>query len=375
MSRPVARWALVSTVAAILLLCVEAPAQQTEDELVRHIDSLLPLLEQAELNAVEARARREAAERLAAAPSTDTFTVGPLRIVTVPEQRSLGEEIYRAVWDREYAPFVDRSPSMESQFFTFMWYRDLQSIYIDGPVRRVEMPVWRSRSAVEEAARQGVSAVLAQDLRDTPLATWNSSSVRVPPKPVELYRELALSASVVSRACIEGDPSSCWAALGLDDGVDDYPLDEWYSPEERRALAGRNWASRQQMRVWEACVHNGQTSSCDVFLSEVLERQGTPANLAPLGAPPRSAMLWIAVRMGGDGAWDRLRADPDATPAQALLHASGASRDELAEAWLDYVLENKPTTRAGAGTSTLFALFWIAAFGALAMRSTRWRLG
>ena len=140
---------------------------------------------------------------------------------------------------------------MESQFFTFMWYRDLQSIYIDGPVRRVEMPVWRSRSAVEEAARQGVSAVLAQDLRDTPLATWNSSSVRVPPKPVELYRELALSASVVSRACIEGDPSSCWAALGLDDGVDDYPLDEWYSPEERRALAGRNVSNRRCRRAVE----------------------------------------------------------------------------------------------------------------------------
>jgi hypothetical protein len=86
-------------------------------------------------------------------------------------------------------------------------------------------------------------------------------------------------------------------------------------------------------------------------------------------------MLWIAVRMGGEGAWDRLRADPDASAAEALLAASGASRDELAGAWLDYVLENKPATRAGAGTSTLLALFWIAAFGALAMRSTRWRLG
>jgi hypothetical protein len=375
MSRSVTRWALAATVAALLLSPNETRAQQTEEDLVRHIDSLLPLLEQAETEATEARVRREEAKKLAAAPSTDTFMVGPVRIVTIPEQRSLGEEIYRAVWDREYASFVDRSPSVEAHFFTFRWYRDLQPIYVDGPVRRVEMPVWRSRSAVEEAARQGMSAVLAQDLRDTPLAMWNSSSVRVPPKPVEIYRELALSASVVSRACIEGDASSCWAALGLGDGEDAYPLDDWYSPEERRALAGQEWASRQQMPLWDACVQNGETSSCDVFLSEVLERHRTPANLAPLGAPPRGAMLWIAVRMGGEGAWDRLRADPDASAAEALLAASGASRDELAGAWLDYVLENKPATRAGAGTSTLLALFWIAAFGALAMRSTRWRLG
>ncbi len=375
MSRFVTRWALVSTAAAALLSPIEASAQQTEEDLVQHIDSLLPLLEQAEIAAKAARVGREEAERLAAAPSTDTLMVGPIRIVTTPDQRNLGEEIYRAVWDAEYASFVRESPSMEAHFFTFRWYRDLQSIYIDGPVRRVEVPMWRSRSAVEDAARQGVSAVLAQDLRDTPLASWNSSSVRVPLKPVEIYRELALSASLASRACIEGDPSSCWAALGLEDGGDAYPLDEWYSPDERRALAGQQWANRQQRPLWEACVQNGEVSSCDVFLSEVLERHSTPANLAPLGAPPRSAMLWIAVHMGGEGSWDRLRADPDASPAEALLHASGASRDDLAEAWLDYVIENKPTTRAGAGTSTLFALFWIAAFGALAMRSTRCRLG
>jgi hypothetical protein len=343
--------------------------------LVRHIDSLLPLLEQAEIGAMEAKARRERAERLAAAPSTDTFMVGPVRIVSVPEQRSLGEEIYRAVWDAEYAPFVRESPSMEEYLFTFMWSRDLQPIYIDGLERRVEMTGWRPRPAVEDAVRQGVGTVLALDLRDTPLASWSNSGVRVPAKPVELYRELALSASMVSRACIEGDASSCWAALGLEDGGDAYPLDEWYSPEERRALAGQQWASRQQIPLWEACVTDGQVSSCDVFLSEVIERQPTPAFLAPLGTAPRSAMLWIAVRLGGEGAWDRLRGDPSASPAEALLHASGASKDELGEAWLEYVLENKPATRAGAGTSTLLSLFWVAAFGALAMRSTRWRLG
>jgi hypothetical protein len=350
-------------------------AQQWERELLRQIDSLIPLLGEAEVAAADARARREDAERRAAAPATDTLRVGPLRIVTLPGQHTQAERVYRGVWEGEYASFLAHSPSLDSVFFTFDWSATLSPIYIEGTVQRVEVRAWRPRSVVEHLVRQAVGSVLLLDVGGTALSRWSSANVRVPQEPEEIYRELALSASKAARACMEGDPDACWSALGLGHEADPYPLDEWYSPEERRALAGRRWPTRQQQPAWDDCVENGRTDRCDLYLAEVLDRHGIPASLAPLGSAPRAAMLWVALQTGGEGAWDRLREDPDASPGTALLHAAGTSRDRLARTWLAYVLDHRPPSWAGVGTSFLRALLWIAALGALAMRSTRWRLG
>ena len=87
------------------------------------------------------------------------------------------------------------------------------------------------------------------------------------------------------------------------------------------------------------------------------------------------AMLWLAVEGGGEGAWLRLLEDPEASPSEALQHASGMTPEELGLAWREEVLRHRPTTYAGSIPVHWSLFLWIVLFAAMAMRSTRWRLG
>ena len=88
-----------------------------------------------------------------------------------------------------------------------------------------------------------------------------------------------------------------------------------------------------------------------------------------------AALLMLALQAGGDGAWSRLTEDLEREPGEALLHASGLTPEELGDRWHAWVLSDPPETYAGFGTRALITLLWILGFAALAMRSTRWRLG
>lgn len=359
---------------ALTLLCFALPlrAQQTtEDALLVRIDSLRPLLESAEVEADLARTRREESERRANVTVTDTFSVGPLTIVTVPENRDVADRLFRRVWEDDFAPFVSTSPSLSEQWFTFQWAQELRPILVeDRVVHRVELVRWRPTQPTE-VIRQSISNALAEDLAGTPILAW-AKAVRAPVRPQDLYRQLALSPSKASRACMAGDARFCWVGMGLDHEADSSPLDEWYSSEERRALVGRLYWRRELRSLRDDCTETGTIRSCDLLLADHLT-VGNPDELAPLQPPARAALLWIALQKGGAGAWDRLRSDPDATPAQALLGASRLTAEELSAAWLEHVQSNRPASRAGTGLTLVVALFWFAAFGTLALRSTRWR--
>jgi hypothetical protein len=372
MSRRDVRRVLWTASLGLLLLPPTARAQQTEDALLRRIDSLRPLLEFAEAEADLVRERREVAERLANTTVTDTFTVGLLTIVSVPGNRVMAEELFRNVWESEFAPFVSASPSLEDHWFTFQWARELRPILVEGrAVQRVELARWRPAPRTE-LIRQSISNALVGDLAGTRVRGW-ASAVRLPDRPQEIYRSLALSPSRASRACLDGDALSCWTAMGLAPEGDSYPLDDWYAPEERRALVGQWLWRRQLWSLRDACVEDGDISSCDVLLADRLGALGVPGELAPLKGAAREALLWIALQRGGAGAWDRLRADPEASPAQALLGASRLTAEELSTAWLQYVQANRPASRANPGYGLVLALIWFTAFGTLASRSTRWR--
>jgi hypothetical protein len=360
---------------ALALLCSPPPmhAQQTtEATLLGRIDSLRPLLEAAEVEADLARARRAEAERRANVTVTDTLSVGPLTIVTVPENRDAAARLFRRVWENDFASFVGTSPSLSDQWFTFQWAMELRPILVEGRApQRVELVRWRPTRPTE-VIRQSIINALADDLTGTQILAW-ANAVRTPVRPEELYRQLALSPSRASRACLAGNARSCWVGMGLDPGADSYPLDDWYSPEERRALVGRLYWSRTLQSLRDDCTETGTLRSCDVLLADRLTTLGNPSELAPLRPPARAALLWIALQKGGAGAWDRLRGDPQATPAQALLSASGLTAEELSSAWLEHVQANRPASKAGTGLSLMMALFWFAGFGTLALRSTRWR--
>lgn len=343
-----------------------ASAQQTEEELVQHLHELLPRLDSARVEADAARAAAQARNARRRAPSVDTFMVGPLRILTPSDERRVAESFYREVWESEYASFIDTSPNLERTSFTFQWSADPREIPVAGAARRVEVLQWRPASSVRHGVRTAISMALADDL-PAPIRKWTVTELRDRPDAAPgAFREMTLSPSRSNRECLAGQAQSCWTSLGLD--LDDTPLDEWYTPEERRAMVALFSPRRRGTTTWQACVEDRSTEACDLYLT-----QWYP--LPPMFNPQaRAAMVWIALRAGGEGAWDRLRADPSATPADLLRAASGLTSRELATRWRAWLMQGGTPARAVMDGQLLISLMWIVAFAALATRSTRWRL-
>ena len=363
--------ALVAVAAAPVLLALAGgqralAAQQTEEDLVRHLHELLPRLDSARVAATAARDRADAREAFRSVASVDTLQVGPLRILTPPDEHRVAEGFFRDVWESDYAAFVASSPSLERTSFTFQWTEDPGHIPVGGAVRTVALPAWRPASAVRAAVEAAISTALAEDL-PVAVAAWGGGEVRDWSRVAgDVFREVTIVPSRSNRACLEGDIGACWTSLGLD--LDDTPLDEWYTPEERRARVGAMGTLPDARSTWLACVRQGSTPACDAYLA----RWPLPRPIAdPAG---RRAMLWIALRAGGTGAWARLRADTSATTGEALSNASGLTSQELATRWRAWLIDGAPRSRAVLDPNLLIYLMWIVVLAAFATRSTRWRL-
>lgn len=355
------------------LAAQSAPETPQDVATLQHrLDSLAPLLTQAEAAAEEALARRKEAEPQSFVVVTDTLRVGPMHVVTVPDQVDEARELFQEVWDDGYASFIGESRRLGSVPFIFQWPAGEHSIPAAGGVPRIEMRRFRTRAAVENTIRTGISYLLASDLKATNVGRWAPGNVRPPEDPTLVYRRLASAPSVAARACFDGDLDACWSVLAVDLRNDLYPLPEWYSPDERRAMVARAGTVRRDREGWSACIEEGSTSACDAFLLNLHMDMGY---LAPVGYPARKALLWIALTRGGSGAWDRIRQDPDMSVGDALRYASGMDTQALAAAWRDWVMERRPDSQAGFDPRLLLALLWVVVFATLAMRSTRWRLG
>jgi len=376
---------VIALLAAFSVNAVDAQEMTTEpqtvepsgvgpQELRQRLDSLLPLYQEAKRIAEEAALRREAIARDNAAPSVDSILIGGMHIVALPEQSELARALFTEAW-QEYANFAS-SPALSRTFFSFQWATQFQSIYLNGPDhRRIEHRSWRSRAFVARSVRSAIGAELSKDLDEALLAEWAGGAVLAPTDLTLTYRELATIPSRISRACIERDPLACWGALGLD--VEPEDLAAFYTPAERvafvRRLLGRYSRTYATRPEFADCTIKGLVEHCDSLLLD--RRRWGYTSLSPLGVEARMAMIWIAVEAGGQDAWARLIADPEATPSEALQAASQLTPKELGGLWREEIMQHRPLTYAGTFPVSWSALFWTLFCAALSLRSTRWRLG
>ncbi|GMV06188.1 MAG: hypothetical protein AMXMBFR53_24640 [Gemmatimonadota bacterium] len=368
--------AFLALAAALTWAAPPCAAQEPSlrERLVQRLDSLHPLVQEAMADRDRAVLRADSMARLQPAQPQDTVRVGPLLVVTYPSQASLAREVVQGVWD-ELGGGVTRSPGLEELTFFFNWSTETTPLNLQGKVYEISAPVWLPRSLLESNAREAIGSAIAQDVKGPLLAWTGQFNVRPPRHPDWVYRELVSTASRANRDCAEGDAGACWDALGLGDG----PVLDLYTVEEAADLAAKIWSGD---RLWfryvgykgtegERCVDErtqGRYDNCLAFLAK--HSRSIPT---PLGYAARQSMVWIALERGGAGAFDRLVADTTASPAHALRAASGLSDDELARAWLEWVLANRPAVYSDMGSTGWVALLWFLFFGALGLRSTRWR--
>lgn len=375
--------------AALLLLLAPAavwaqestrPAHRPADEaeLLARIQELGPRVEEALVEA-EAAVERYKAARARRIASVDTFSVGPLTIVAPPGEVEEGRLMYQRVWDEEYAPFVDRSPTFAEVNFTYQFQVDLQRIHMEGRHFRAEATTWRGPGRIQNLIRESIGRALQEDLRNTQIYGWVREAVRDPGEAwAWVYRRAATRPAKVLRDCLEGVEGACWSALAVDRPQD--AITSWYTSEERRLLVETNgrFRGREFRAARDACVEQGDQARCDALLQELADRWGGRYYMdafSPLGWQSRATLLWTALTMGGEGAWGRLLEDPEMSVGDALRYAAGHSTEEIEAEWRRRLLEHRPQTQAGLARTKWTALFWILLIGALAMRSTRWRLG
>lgn len=379
MSRP-QRVAVASVLVAWAAASGSVAARQTDQELRERLDSLTPLREAARVAAQAAQAERAARRIAESRLRTDTIAVGPLRIIARQGQSERARELFGSIWVDEYASFIDAPARASVEYFTFAWPNSEEPLPVSGPepVRRVELRAWRSRRAVERTIRQQIAAMLGAEISDTPLGGWINGEIRVPADPSEIYRETAVAGAESTRRCLEGAALRCWDALGADLTDDPFPLDDWYSGEERVQLAQLWLRSSPAARSspdprFASCLLRSSIPDCDALLAERLGPWGGGDPFQHGG--PRAYLAWLALRAGGSGAWSRMTADRHAEPGDALRAASGMDTASLAALWRAKVIESRAAPGRPFDPSMLLALVWIGIFATFATRSTRWRLG
>ena len=301
---------------------IRAPGSlPTEQDLLRRIDFLLPVLDQARAAESAARERQRLEEaRLPAV--TELVRVGPLHVLAPPDQAELAADLFGATW-REHFEWASGSPSLAEHVFVFQWrWRSAEPLRIDpaatghAGLQRVELTrAWaRTRAAAQARVREAIWSVLRTDLpAGSPMAAWIGSNAY--PVTERVSRRVITTASEPGRACVGGRTDACHVALGL-------AGDERTLPPEAPGM-----------------------------------------------------VLLEAVRLGGEGAWERLVERGDAAPVEALEHVAGADLESVITAWQSSVLAARPEVHAGLGWQAVRTLIWVLALMAFAMRSTRWRLG
>jgi hypothetical protein len=300
----------------------EPTSSPTEEELLRRIESLRPVLEEARTAMESAERQRELDEAARPRRATEIVRVGPLRILTLPEQAELAADLFGQVWREDFAG-VTGSPALTGHLFVFQWaWRRGERLYIEpestvaAPARRVELTrAWvTTRGAARSRIRDAVWAALRSDLPESsPLGSWVGSAGY--PSAERVSRLVTTTQVDTHQACLEGDTNGCLTALGLAGG-------EMTVPPETPAM-----------------------------------------------------VLLEAIRLGGDGAWERLLEDRDAAPLDALAHAAGVDADAVVAEWRTSVLNERSEIHAGLTGQAGRVLLWVLALAAFAMRSTRWRLG
>ncbi len=309
----------------------------------------------------------------------DTITVGPLRVVALPEQVGLAREVFQSVWEG-FRPLVRGSEEvLSSQLFIFRYAWRFDGMYLEGEgVHSVEMSRRFGRDRLESKARDRLGfAILSALPEGKPGLRWwiGNRSLATGDDWSWIYRDLAASPSAAAHRCFRGDIPWCWEAMGVSRQEEGWI--NWYTPEERRILveAKRGYRLRMDRVRWSSpylLVHGCVVLESDRACLEILRE--FPSEI-PLGTAARASLAALALRKGGEGAFSRLAMASGEGIREQLAAAAGIPADSLMSLWQARVLQEKPRLHADLLQAPLSLLFWVFLLTLAARRSTSWRLG
>jgi hypothetical protein len=232
-------------------------------------------------------------------------------------------------------------------------------------------------AAKQDLVRRALGNAL-QGTLTVPQAAWIGRELLTSEPDLEaVYRQLATGPSASLHRCKSGELDSCWLAMGVADvagltlrdgeAVLVEHLGAWYTESQRRSLA----LSHATFTRLRGDCDAGDLTSCDGILLTSYEQ------LVPLDRDARTALVSVALEMGGRGSFARF-GEPAAFPAdfrEIISRTARTEADAVMAEWHRRVIAAKPDRPRADREARVGSLLWILLFTAFAARSTRWRLG
>lgn len=180
--------------------------------------------------------------------------------------------------------------------------------------------------------------------------------------------DLLSSQSSVGFRCYQGDIRACQLSLSLLP-VSDTVMELFDAADRRRMVQNApEWERRfTETATLEKC-EAGVDSACAV----VLRRPGGAGLPDPVPTTHRLAVVQLATSLGGRGAYERLLLT-DGTPAQRISAAAKIPIDSVMRIWVARARNARLGSEAMSLGIAASSVVWVLAFGALAMRGSRWR--
>ena len=367
----------VGMVGALAVVCgLAVPTRcvlaQSQAEYRARVEALAPIWRR-----VSVEIRHEDSLRVQALPK-DTLRVGVFSILVNPGLQELGRTAAEKADMALRGRYGESAEEVRTHRFTLAWPTDTRIDSTVVEIAEIDRIGRFAQSATGAATTGAVSASLAQ--RGSRILTeqlgqrftgWMNGSIPIdtatPGDWVDVRIDLVTSAFQVSRACYVGNIASCEKALGVVDEAD--PTGEWFSPGERRDMVHRAISLRRgQADAFDKCVIHHDAAECSMLASQIPIQDVQ----APLGSPSRQSLVRLAMQIGGENAYARMRQASDTRGAQ-LEAASGISTDSLVRVWRARVIMTEaPQTTMTPGLA-LMSLVWVSTCGVLALGSSRWR--
>ena len=250
----------------------------------------------------------------------------------------------------------------------------------DGSIKELlisdslRVAVEAARMALLKAVVKPSTDALSRDLRD-----WMVHRPAAEPPTLRDWRaawlQLATYPSLPARGCLVGELRACETALALTE--ERAPLQAFYDASLRKALAAR-WlnsnradaVTEEQLAAVKACAGGHDDAACLRFLGD----GGGASMVEPGPAQLRTLLVRFAFSFSTDSV---VRTDAAYAPGLSirarLERASGLPFQELLRRFHGHLAERRPPPMAPGSALLWSASLWFIAFGALSLRSSRWR--
>lgn len=394
MSRVHAHWGAYLPLLLTLLfgnpsvMGAQSAGTPTREEVGARIETKGPLAEEARLLAVAAEEAVQDSIRAAKQVAQDTIMVGPFRIVTLEGQAEMARDFFSGPVG-ELIPFIKGTEELfqnHTFVFSYGWW-DPPVFAKAGYVYNVTLSRHYPARSVTNRVRAALGEALFNNLPQDEYGLGgvaNHQSFLPSEDWSWVYRQLASAPYISARECLEGDPFWCWEATGV---VDRYGSgDDWDTPEARRRLVESRyerylWRERDRLStrgtLVRGCLVLESDRACLLVLDGYHLTHGRDRKdySLPLSGAARGTLVGEALRLGGEGSYGRLIANPDDPLRDRLAYAANMAPNDLVGEWRDRVVEARPNAQAGLLRSPVSLIFWLVFLMALAARSSRWRLG